>query len=103
MLSRRKQIAAKRKAMGALVLSMLGPSHESGCPQQNSIDTIKPERGAATATNNARVFMCVFLSVITAATTQVAANKLKIKTDVKCDLGSSHCYHAISPWQSVTL
>ena len=42
-------------------------------------------------------------SVITAAITQVAANKLKIKIDVKCDLGSSHCYHSISPWQSATL
>ena len=34
--------------------------------------------------------------VITTAITQVAANKLKIKTDVKCDLGSSHCYVAIA-------
>ena len=34
-------------------------------------------------------------SVITTAITQVAANKLKIKTDAKCDLGSSHCYPAI--------
>ena len=42
-------------------------------------------------------------SVITAAITQVAANKLKIKIDAKCDLGSSHCYHAISTWQSATL
>ena len=42
-------------------------------------------------------------SRITTAITQVAANKLKIKTDVKCDLGSSHCYHAVSPWQSVIL
>ena len=25
----------------------------------------------------------------------VAANKLNIKTDAKCDLGSSHCYPAI--------
>ena len=33
-------------------------------------------------------------SWITAAITQVAANKLKIKTDAKCDLGSSHCYFA---------
>ena len=32
------------------------------------------------------------LSGITAAITQVAANKLKIKIDAKCDLGSSHCY-----------
>ena len=32
--------------------------------------------------------------MITAAITQVAANKLKIKTDAKCDLGSSHCYPA---------
>ena len=40
---------------------------------------------------------------ITAAITQVAANKLNIKTDVKCDLGSSHCYHVIGPWQSVIL
>ena len=31
---------------------------------------------------------------ITAAITQVAANKFKIKTDAKCDLGSSHCYVA---------
>ena len=30
--------------------------------------------------------------MITVAITQVAANKLKIKTDAKCDLGSSHCY-----------
>ena len=29
-------------------------------------------------------------SPITAAITQVAANKLKIKIDAKCDLGSSH-------------
>ena len=27
----------------------------------------------------------------------VAANKLKIKTDAKCDLGSSHCYLPIFP------
>ena len=26
----------------------------------------------------------------------VAANKLKIKIDAKCDLGSSHCYPALS-------
>ena len=32
------------------------------------------------------------LSRITAAITQVAANKLKIKIDAKYDLGSSHCY-----------
>ena len=32
---------------------------------------------------------------ITTAITQVAANKLKIKIDAKCDLGSSHCYHAV--------
>ena len=31
------------------------------------------------------------LSDITSAITQVAANKLKIKIDAKCDLGSSHC------------
>ena len=43
------------------------------------------------------------MSGITTAITQVAANKLKIKTDVKCDLGSSHCYHAVSPLQSVVL
>ena len=36
------------------------------------------------------------LSVITAAITQVAANKFKIKTDAKCDLGSSHCYATIT-------
>ena len=36
-------------------------------------------------------------SRITAAITQVAANKLNIKTDSKCDLGSSHCYPAIVP------
>ena len=36
----------------------------------------------------------VGFSGITTAITQVAANKLKIKTDVKCDLGSSHCYPA---------
>ena len=45
---------------------------------------------------------CV-LSDITVAITQVAANKLKIKIDAKCDLGSSHCYHAIGPWHSVIL
>ena len=33
---------------------------------------------------------------ITAAITQVAANKLKIKIDAKCDLGSSHCYPVFS-------
>ena len=33
----------------------------------------------------------------------VAANKLNTKIDVKCDLGPSHCYHAVSPWQSVIL
>ena len=33
--------------------------------------------------------------MITTAITQVAANKLNIKTDAKCDLGSSHCYPAI--------
>ena len=38
----------------------------------------------------------VSLSVITVAITRVAANKLKIKTDAKCNLGSSHCYRAIS-------
>ena len=47
--------------------------------------------------------MCNTQSRITTAITQVAANKLKIKTDAKCDLGSSHCYHAVSPWQSVIL
>ena len=31
----------------------------------------------------------------TTAITQVAANKLKIKTDVKCDFGSPYCYTAI--------
>ena len=36
------------------------------------------------------------LAMITAAITQVAANKLNIKTGVKCDLGSSHCYVAFS-------
>ena len=35
--------------------------------------------------------------VITAAITQVAANKLKIEIDAKCDLGSSHCYPTLRP------
>ena len=34
------------------------------------------------------ILKCVNESVITAAITQVAANKLKIKIDAKCDLGS---------------
>ena len=38
----------------------------------------------------------ISFSGITAAITQVAANKFKIKTDAKCDLGSSHCYPACS-------
>ena len=50
-----------------------------------------------------RIFAPDQFSRITAAITQVAANKLKIKIDAKCDLGSSHCYHVISPWQSVIL
>ena len=37
-------------------------------------------------------------SRITVAITQVAANKLNIKTDAKRDLGSSHCYVATALW-----
>ena len=38
----------------------------------------------------------ISVSDITAAITQVAANKLNIKTDVKHDLGSPHCYPVIA-------
>ena len=53
------------------------------------------EPGVTLVEHPASMITCA-ASVITAAITQVAANKLKIKTDVKCDLGSSHCYVAFS-------